>query len=110
MKDKVMDILRNRDGILFLEKLQKIMIENALSIRAIPKTVRGVVETIHKEEFPEGHPEYLETFKREMWVYYRHPAHGGQFVVESKCGTGSLVRFPGKRFYDSLEEIIKEYE
>ena len=49
MKDKVMDILRNRDGILFLEKLQKIMIENALSILAIPKTVRGVVETIQKE-------------------------------------------------------------
>lgn len=110
MKDNVMNTLGLSDDIMFLEKLQKIMTEKALSIRAIPKTIRGVVETRHKDMFPEGCLEYLEEFKREMWVYERHPSHGGQFVVESNCGTGSIVRFSGKRFYDSLEEILKEYE
>lgn len=104
-----MSNLEPGDGIMSLNRLQEIMVEKGLSIRAIPKTIRGTVELRHKNEFPQGHSEYLEPFKREMWVYEEHPKIGGKFVVESKCGTSSMVRFIGKRFYNSLEEILKEY-
>lgn len=92
-----------------LEHLQNIMIENALSVRAIPKAVRDVVELRHKDKYPGGRVEYIDSFKREMWVYERYPRHGGQFVVESKCGTGSMIRFSGKRYYNSLEEVINDF-
>lgn len=85
------------------------MIENALSVRAIPETVRNVVELKHKDKYPGGRVEYIDSFKREMWVYERCPRHGGQFVVESKCGTGSMIRFSGKRYYNSLEEVINDF-
>lgn len=92
-----------------LKQLQNIMIDNALSIRAIPKTVRDVVELRHKDKYPGGHVEYIDSFKREMWVYERCPRHGGQFVVENNCGTGSMIRFSGKRYYNSLEEVINDF-
>lgn len=53
------------------------MIENALSVRAIPETVRNVVELKHKDKYPGGRVEYINSFKREMWVYERCPRHGG---------------------------------
>ena len=92
-----------------LEHLQNIMVENALSVRAIPKTVREVVELRHKDKYPGGYVEYIDSFKREMWVYEKYPKHGGQFVVESKCGVGSMIRFSGKRYYNSLEEVINDF-
>lgn len=53
------------------------MIENALSVRAIPETVRNVVELKHKDKYPGWRVEYINSFKREMWVYERCPRHGG---------------------------------
>lgn len=91
-----------------LRKLQKIMVKKELSIRAIPKTVRHIEEMRHCSEHPNGHKEFLPGFNREMWVYETTPEHGGKFVVESKCGTNSMVWFRGKKFYNSLEEILKE--
>lgn len=93
-----------------VERLQDTMVKNALSIRAIPKTIRGVVELRHKDEYPEGRAEFLEDFKREMWVIETKPKHGGQFIVASKCNTHSMVKFQGEKFYNSLEEILNEYE
>lgn len=93
-----------------IERLQKIMVEKALSIRAIPKSIQGVVEARHKDQYPDGHLEYLDRFGREMWVYERYPEHGGQFVVQRNCGTSSTVTFYGKHYYDSLEEIIRAFE
>ena len=94
----------------FKKKLQNIMVEKATSIRAIPKSVRDVVEARHKDQYPDGHLEYLDGFRREMWVYERRPKHGGQFIVESNCGMCSMVNFHGKRYYDSLEEIVRAFE
>lgn len=91
-----------------LELLQQLMIENGLAVRAIPPTRRIVVELRHKEEFPDGHAQYLEEFNREMWVEERINSHGGQFVVERNCGTSSTVHFSGKRFYNSLSELIED--
>ncbi len=89
------------------EELAKVMIEKGLAIRAIPMYRRIVVDIRHKEEFPNGHAEYLEEFKREMWVEVRKNKHGGQFVVESNCGTNATVNFSGKKFYDSLDALAK---
>lgn len=93
-----------------LDILQKIMIEKGLSIRAIPMANRIVVELRHKDDFPNGHVQYLEEFKREMWVEERQNPHRGQFVVESNCGTRATVKFSGKRFYNSLQDLFKDYE
>lgn len=92
-----------------LEKLQKIMVENGLTIRAIPKTIKDTVELRHSEEYPSGHKEYLLPYGREMWVYERHPINGGRFIVESNCGTNTIVKFYVKKFYESIEEIIEDY-
>ncbi len=89
------------------EELAKVMIEKELAIRAIPVCRRIVVEVRHKKEFPNGHAEYLEEFKREMWVEVRENKHGGQFVVESNCGTNAMVNFSGEKFYNSLDDLLK---
>lgn len=89
------------------EELSKVMIEKGLAIRAIPMDRRIVVEVRHKKEFPNGHAEYLEEFKREMWVEVRKNKHGGQFVVESNGGTNATVKFSGKTFYNSLDDLLK---
>lgn len=93
-----------------LNTLQKIMIDNGLAIRAIPIMRRIVVDIRHKNDFPDGHIEYLDEYKREMWVENRKNIHGGQFVVESNCGTQSSISFSGEKFYDSIEELVAEYE
>lgn len=89
-----------------LNTLQKCMVENGLAIRAVPIMRRIVVDLRHKHEFPNGHAEYLEEYKREMWVENRKNTHGGQFTVESNCGTNATIHFSGKKFYDSIEEFI----
>lgn len=90
--------------------LQKVMIENGLAIRAIPTTSKTVVEIRNKDRFPNGHAQYIEEYKREMWVDERKNNHGGQFVVECNCGTDKTVHFSGKRFYNSIEELIMDFK
>lgn len=91
-----------------LSTLQKIMVQNGLAIRAVPMMQRIVVDILHKNEFPDGHAEYLEEYKREMWVVNRKNIHGGQFVVESNCGTSAIIHFSNKKFYNSIEELIAD--
>ena len=86
------------------------MTDNCLCIRVIPKKVRDVVEVHHKDAYPGGHAEFLEEYKREMWIREREPQHAGQFVVASEPNTSSIVMFRSKKFYRSLEEIVAEYE
>ena len=97
-----------RANITSLEALQNIMIEKGLAIRAIPLSSRVVVELSHQSEYPNGCAQYLEKFKREMWVEEKKNKHGGQFVVESYCGTGATVKFAARNFYHSLEELIDD--
>lgn len=97
-----------KKDVVTLEDLQRLMVEKGCSIRAIPLMSRVVVELRHKDKFPNGHAQYLEGFNREMWVEERKNAHGGQFVVESNCGTGATIRFSGKKFYTSLEELFDD--
>ncbi len=96
------------ENITSLEALQNIMIEKGLAIRAIPLSSRVVVELSHQSEYPNGCAQYLEEFKREMWVEVKKNKYGGQFVVESYCGTNATVRFAGRKFYSSLEELIDD--
>ena len=91
-----------------LESLQKIMIDKGLAIRAIPMKTRTVVELRHKDQFPSGHAQYLEEFKREMWVEERDVRHGGQFVFESNCATKATIHFSGNKFYHSLEDLLED--
>lgn len=91
-----------------LNTLQKCMLENGLAIRVVPLMTRIVVDIRHKNEFPNGHAEYLDEYKREMWVENRENIHGGQFIAESNCGTNATITFSGKKFYDSIEELVAD--
>ncbi len=93
-----------------LETLGKLMVEHNLAIRAVPMVVRDIVEVRHKDEYPDGVIKYLPEFKREMLVTLRTPKHAGMFVVEKASGTASTVHFGHKKFYRSLEDIVKEYQ
>lgn len=93
-----------------LETLGKLMVEHNLAIRAVPLVVRGIFDVRHKDKYPDGVIQYLPDFKREMLVTERTPKHAGMFVVEKARGTASAVHFGGKKFYQSLEDIVKEYQ
>lgn len=91
-----------------IKELEEIMIEHGVVLRAIPKKVRGVYEKYHADEFPNGTIEYLEDFKREMLVVWSIPKNAGKFTFECEKHTGSTVKFRGKKFFDSIEEAVKD--
>lgn len=91
-----------------IKDLQNLMVEYGLVIRAIPPTARIVVELRHKDKYPNGHAQYLEAFKREMWVEEIENIHAGQFAVEQCRSTTATVHFSGKKFYHSLEELAND--
>ena len=68
------------------------------------------MEVHHKDAYPGGHVEFLEEYKREMWIRDRVPKYAGQFIVTREPTTSSIVMFRKKKYYSSLEEIIAEYE
>lgn len=93
-----------------LETLGKLMVKHNLAIRAVPMVQRDIVEVRHKDKYPDGVIQYLPDFKREMLVTLRTPKHAGMFVVEKARGTAATVHFGPKKFYRSLEDIVKEYQ
>ena len=56
---------------------------------------------------PNGQIVYLDEFKREMLVVKSIPTNAGKFVFEHNCGTGRMVRFTGRQYYNSIEEVIE---
>lgn len=91
-----------------IKDLEKIMVEHGVVLRAIPMKVTGIYETRHQKKFPNARVEYLEDFKREMLIDERVPINAGRFIFEANQGTGSLVKFYAKKFYDSIEEAIED--
>lgn len=93
---------------LTIEKLTEIMQEYGITIRAIPKTTRGIYEPIHKDEFPDGRLEYVEGYDREMLVVDLVPEHAGKFMIESVRSICSTVLF-ANRYFDSIEEAVQAF-
>lgn len=90
-----------------IQELEQIMIENAVTIKAIPKKVISVFEKSHLVEYPNGRIQYLEAYKREMLVVETIPKNAGKFVIGMNTGNSSVVRYEGK-FYGSIEEAVAD--
>lgn len=91
-----------------IKELEDIMILNSVVLRAIPTTMRGVYETRHIDEFPDGTIEYLEEYKREMLVVHTVPKNAGKFLIECVKNTRSSVNFEGKKYFDTIEQAMDD--
>lgn len=96
-----------------LEELARLMVERGACLRAIPMSVRETVEARHASDKCYENPAYvkkevkfLEGFRREMFVAERRPEHAGMFLLETGLGTMSTVRFSGREYYGSLDEVL----
>ena len=88
-----------------IKELEQIMIQNAITIKAIPEKVVSVFEKCHLAEYPNGSIQYLDKYKREMLVVETIPKNAGKFVIGRNTGISSVVKYEGQ-FYDSIEDAI----
>lgn len=90
-----------------IEDLEKIMVDYGVVIRAIPKVCRDIIEKRHINEYPDGKIVYLEDFKREMLIIKRIPKNAGKFLLEYNQKTSNMVKFEGKKYFDSITDAIQ---
>ncbi len=83
------------------------MVENAITIKAIPEKVVSIFEKSHLDKYPNGRIQYLDKYKREMLVVETVPKNAGKFVIGVNTGNSSVVRYEGK-FYNSIEEAVAD--
>lgn len=95
---------------LTMKELERILIQNGASIRAIPMEELAICEVRHKDQFPDAEVVYLEEYGREMLVERKVPKMAGKFVIEPNCGTSSTILFHGKQFFDSIEDAVRSLE
>ena len=94
-----------------IEKLEELMIEHNLSIRAVPQMVREVYEVNEsiKKRYPDGTVMHLDEFKREMYVRYVVPKNAGMFICVKNRGTLSTVNFSNVEAFNTIEEAVENY-
>ena len=94
-----------------IEKLEELMIEHNLSIRAIPKMVREVYDVNEsiKKRYPDGVVMHLAEFKREMYVRYVVPKNSGKFICVKNRGTLSTVNFSQVDSFDTIDEAVENF-
>lgn len=96
-------------------ELERIMVENGLVLRAVPKQIREVYEICHQKQFPDAKIEFLEAYNREMLVRERKPKYGGMFLaIEAKNTNGRVDFGPCGRyrpkFYSSISDLLFDLE
>lgn len=90
-----------------VETIQKIMVDYGVVIRAIPMVERFVLEVCHKDQYPEGKVVMMgKPFNREMLVFEKPLHHAGKFIVAFANNTMSTVRFDGKHYFDTIDDVI----
>lgn len=97
-----------------LKELEELMIKYGGCIRAIPTITRERFEVRHFNDPDLCGPDivkkeiiYQEDFKREMVVIERIPHHAGMFLFETGNITSAQIRFSGKKYYNTLAEVIE---
>ena len=90
-----------------IRELEKVMISHGVVLRAIPEKVRGIYEKRHIDTYPNGVIKYLDDYKREMLVVETIPKNAGKFILECVPHTSSMVKFSGKKYFDSIEEAVE---
>lgn len=86
------------------------MISHGVVLRAIPEKIRGVYEKRHIDKYPDGVIKYLDDYKREMLVVEIIPKNAGKFIFECARNTNSMVKFMGKKYFDSIEEAVESLQ
>lgn len=89
------------------ENLAQLMVKHGAVIRAIPESIRKVVEKRHAAQYPNAEVKYLPEYKREMLVWYERPAYAGQFALTFAKHTSNDLVFLKWRFFNSLEEVAE---
>lgn len=96
-----------------LEELAVRMAGSGACVRAVPASVRSVVEARHAGDPVYGGPDiiskeirFLEKYGRDMLVVERRPPHAGEFLLETGAGTSASVRFSGGTYYKSLTDVL----
>lgn len=90
-----------------LKELEALMVRHGAVIRAITENERIVVEKRHTVQFPNAEVKFLPEFNRKMLVEVKPRKHGGQFVLECVKHSCATVKFSGKRFFKSLDEVAE---
>ena len=90
-----------------VKDLEKIMAEHGLVIRAIPEKEYSVFEPQHIDKYPNGKIQFR--FGRELLVVEETPLHAGKFIIESQRNSLTAVSFKKDKFYDSIEEAVKDF-
>lgn len=89
-----------------IKELEDVMVSHGVALRAIPSKVVSIYEKYHIDTHPEGVIKYHEDFKREMLFVESIPKNAGKFIFESGLGTGNIVRYSGKKYFNSIEEAV----
>lgn len=97
----------NAQSEMTIEELEHLMVEHGIVLRAIPNTVREILEVRYRDEYPDGKVVYLEEFHREMLIVEHVPKHAGEFLMECRQGTSQMVPF-NRIFYKSISEAIAD--
>lgn len=95
-----------------IQELEKIMIENGITIRAIPKEIvsywyiqdKGIPNC--KNEI--GYNKRGRALKKIVNI----PKNGGKFIIKSNCDNGDIISFRGLEleYFDSIEHAIKSIQ
>lgn len=93
-----------------MKRLEELMKKHNLVIRVVPEKITSIYERYHKDKFPQGELVYLEKYKREMLVVVKTPKNAGKFMVSCYNGLSAHIEFDAEKVYNSIEEIIEEYE
>lgn len=102
---------------LTIEKLEKLMVEHGIVIRAIPYEHVDVLEISHKDKHPGCEVYFDEICNREMIKVTKKNSKGGKFIVTTEATQGTKILGWGKKsrewgkknpvgFYDTIEEAI----
>ena len=90
---------------LTVEELEILMVKHGIALRAIPQRVQDILEVHHKDKFPDGKIVYMDDFHREMLIVESIPKHAGEFLMECRQETSSMVVFQ-RNFYKSINMAV----
>jgi hypothetical protein len=104
-----------------LKTLERLMIERGLTIRAIPKEYKETWSKYadncneckrNKDNDKKMNRTCVMEFNnnKEFCVFTRKPKNGGKFLIVDNCGNGSMIRFDGKKYFDSINDIIEDLQ
>ena len=89
-----------------MDELSELMVKHGAVIRAIQhETVRRYV--VNKNSEPLGTVIYDDSIGRNVDVSIRENKHAGQFLLELTRDTYATVKFSGKRYFNSIQEIVE---